>query len=345
MIPKDILEELDNVIVKHTRRIAHNRDIYLVENTLLTEYCLHPECDPWQIAALLNTQSGTEEYNGHKIIHKLRNMNLNISERKQIIQTALQMGEVGFNCLNGDMPSFKQFRDYTAAPNIHPNEMRCVLMALFVNHPVLQKLEHAKGIFHLSRSYAKNCLLDIIYNAEDIYRAHERDVPSSERFEQQLARKEEQLRRTNEILEELQNEFEIQIQESKTQEIANFFSSLNSEKYGFILDGLFATKAGLDELKKRRYELPVEINGLTILIRKLVQFVKDSGINPVLRIGTIMTVKSKDIENYTYRGSPFKDDQEVKKVEVISPGWQFKDKDRQLSRPTIKEIKEEKYDR
>ncbi|MDR2797908.1 MAG: hypothetical protein LBB80_06160 [Treponema sp.] len=344
MIPKDILDKLDEVIARRTGKITYDKERYMADNVLLTTYCLHPEFEPWQIAELMNTSIGTEEYTSRRVIQKLRKMNLKVVERKQIVQTALQMGEVGFNCFKGDSHAFKQFREYLATPNRHPNQMQCILMALFGNHPQLQELAHAKEILYLGRAYAAYCLLDLIDIAEDLYRARKKDLANAESFEQQLARKEAQLRRTQEMLEELQSELESQIQESKTQEIVNFFSALNSEKYGFILDGLFATKAGLEELKKRRYELPVEINGLTILIRKLIQFVKDSDINPLLRVGTVMTVKSQDIENYSYRGSPFEGDGAVKKVEVISPGWYFKDKDIPVSRPTIKEIKEEAHD-
>jgi hypothetical protein len=344
MIPKDILEKLDDVIARRAGMITHVKDMYTEENVLLTAYCLHPEFEPWQIALFMNARLGTEEYTGRRVIQKLRQMSLKADERKQLVQTALQMGEVGFNCLKGDSYAFKQFREYAAVPNKHPNQMRCILMALFGNHPLLQELSHAKEILYLGRAYAKYCLLDMIDGAEDLYRERERNIHNAESFEQQLARKEAQLQRTKEMLEELQSEFEIQIQENKTQEMVNFFSVLNSEKYGFILDGLLAAKTGLEELKKRHYELPVEINGLTILIRKLIQFVKDSGINPVLRVGTVMMVRSQDIENYSYRGSPFGDDRAAKKVEVISPGWSFKDKDILVSRSTIKEIKEEAHD-
>ncbi|MDR2394396.1 MAG: hypothetical protein LBD93_09630 [Treponema sp.] len=341
MIPKDILDKLDDVIARRTMKLTNNRDMYMGENLLLTAYCGHPEFDPWQIAEVLNTSIGTKAYTGRGVIQTLNKMNLKAGDRKRLIETALHMGEVGFHCFNGDKHAFKQFREYVVTPNKHPEQMRCILMALFGNHPQLQELAHAQDILYLGRAYAKYCLLDLIDGAEDLYHPWDRDIPSAEDFEQQFARKEAQLRRTNEMLEELQKEFEIRIQESKTQERANFFSTLNSEKYGFILDGLFATKTGLEELKKRHYALPLEINGLTILIRKLIQFVKDSGINPVLRIGEIMTVTSQDIENYHYLGSPFEDDRVVKKVQVIAPGWYLKDRDIQVSRPTIKEIKEE----
>jgi hypothetical protein len=113
---------------------------------------------------------------------------------------------------------------------------------------------------------------------------------------------------------------------------------LNSEKYGFILDGLFSARAGLDELKKQNYTLPVQINGLTILIRRLIQFIRDSGISPIMAIGSIMIVESSEIENFIYEGTPFINEKEKKQVEVISPGWSFKDKGIQLSSPIIREV-------
>ena len=46
-----------------------------------------------------------------------------------------------------------------------------------------------------------------------------------------------------------------------------------------------------------------------------------------------------DIEFYKYEGSPFADPKEKKKVRVVSPGWVYKDKELQISRPKVKEEK------
>ena len=44
------------------------------------------------------------------------------------------------------------------------------------------------------------------------------------------------------MLQELQDEFDDQIEASKSKELAEFFSKLNSEKYGYILDELLVVR-------------------------------------------------------------------------------------------------------
>jgi len=133
-------------------------------------------------------------------------------------------------------------------------------------------------------------------------------------------------------------QFKEQLEASKVKELADFFAMLNSEKYGCILDELLVVRKGVDALRKSNYELPIEINGLLIMVKKLVQFVRDSHIEPMMKIDSIKEVSACDIEFCNYEGSPF-DSDKTKKVRVISPGWVYKDKDLQISRPKVKEVK------
>lgn len=130
-------------------------------------------------------------------------------------------------------------------------------------------------------------------------------------------------------------------EDATTQEITQFFSSLNSEKYGYILDELLKLRKGVDELRKKNYQVPLELNGVYIMIMKLIQFVRDSHINPIMKVDSILTVKASDIEFCSYEGSPFLSKEETKKVRVVSPGWILSDKEIQISSPYLKEIKDE----
>ncbi|MDR0562895.1 MAG: hypothetical protein LBG73_09445 [Spirochaetaceae bacterium] len=342
MISKDILDKLDEVI--EMRRKGSMDQLCVDENRVISELCLHPDLEPREIAKRLNTRKDAD-YSNERVIKILRDLKLsNRTERAQIIQETLEMSQYVYDFFNGDLYAYKRFKDHekksyeALSMDAHTTRMRCILIALFTRFPPLQKLRFADDIFYRGGVRSKACLNDIV---NKVYKVVGGSKQTEETEEEQITQKEEHIRRLNEMLEEMQNEFERKLEESKNQEITGFFSALNSEKYGYMLDGLFSAKAGLDELRKRNYELPLEINGLTILVRKLIQFVKESGINPVIRIGERMTVKSQDIENYNYLGSPFAYEGEEKQVEVISPGWVYKEKDIQLSRPTIKEVKKE----
>lgn len=148
---------------------------------------------------------------------------------------------------------------------------------------------------------------------------------------------ENSLDRTNIMLRDLQEEFEEQLAEAKVKELTDFFALLNSEKYGYLLDELLIVRKGVDELRKKNYQLPIEINGLLIMVKKMIQFVRDSHIEPIMKPGTVREVTAADIEFCSYEGTPFEDSNETKLVKVISPGWVYKDKEVQISRPKIRE--------
>lgn len=147
----------------------------------------------------------------------------------------------------------------------------------------------------------------------------------------------EESARTQEMLEEIQDDFDEQLEQSRIQELTEFFAALNSDRYGCILDELLNIRKGAEELRKKRYQLPVEINGLMILIRQLTQFVRDNHIMPIMKPGDIKVVKARDVENCQYEGTPFESEDDEKIVKVISSGWIFKDKEIQISRPKLVE--------
>lgn len=343
MIPQKVLDKIDSTITE-SHKSSSDQPI-IEDNIIISALCSHPELQPREIAEFVNEQTGERKFNGDRIINRLRSLWLgNPTERTRIIQTANDKAKEIFDGFNGDMAAYSRFNDFekraraSLSREVHSKQLRCILVALFTKYSQLKKLPHADDVFDRGTTRAKACLLELTDLIHDLYLnqgGHNRKI---ENTEEKIVRIEERLKRSNDMLEELQNEFDFQLEESKTQELTNFFSALNSEKYGYILDGLFSTKAGLDELRRQKYELPLEINGLSILIRKLIQFVKDSGINPVKHIGDKMMVKSQDIENYIYLGSPFEMDSEEKQVEIISPGWIYEEKEIQVSRPTIKEI-------
>ena len=75
------------------------------------------------------------------------------------------------------------------------------------------------------------------------------------------------------------------------------------------------------------------------MVKKLIQFVRDSHIEPIMKVNSVREVVASDIEYCNYDGSPFESPEEKKKIKVISSGWVYKDKDLQISRPKVKEEK------
>lgn len=137
----------------------------------------------------------------------------------------------------------------------------------------------------------------------------------------------------------LKNDIEEQLQDERI----NFFAALNSEKYGCILDEIINALNGRKKLRKQNIELPLEINGIFVLVDKIAKFVKNNGINPVMEPGAIKNMSVGEIEawNAEYSGTPFANADEIKRVKVISPGWYYKDKEIQISRPKLLEYAED----
>ena len=57
----------------------------------------------------------------------------------------------------------------------------------------------------------------------------------------------------------------------------------------------------------------------------------------MMKINSMREVAASDVEFCNYEGTPFITPEEKKKVRVVSPGWVYKDKELQISRPKVKE--------
>ena len=221
---------------------------------------------------------------------------------------------------------------------------------IYRKNPKLDIYHDIDNLYMLGNTFSKYYFYDIVDVISEVYgfpQSHEnkKKVQTAKpekqmSYEQALKRigqLEDRLERTNTMLSDLQDEFAQQLEAGKIKELADFFAKLISEKYGCILDELLAVKKGVDELRKNNFELPIEINGLLIMVKKLIQFVRDSHIEPIMKINAIKDVVAADVEFCNYDGTPFAGPDEIKKVRVVSPGWIYKDKEIQISRPKVKE--------
>ncbi len=156
--------------------------------------------------------------------------------------------------------------------------------------------------------------------------------------DQRIDQLQSNLTQKNSMLQDLQDNFDNQLADGKVTALTDFFAQLNSDRYGNILDMVIQLRKGVATLSKSGYELPEELNGLFTLYHKLVQFIRDSHIDPIRKIGLQETVCASDIEFCIYEGTPFTSEEETKLVETISPGWIYRDRNIQISRPKVKEI-------
>ena len=322
------------------------------ENQLFGIICLNADGEPREYAEKLNDAVGTD-LRGYDIIRQFRKFHISHRQkRRELLDWADELAKLLIQALSSaDPDDFMRFKNHrktdvlTQEGSRYKLQERIGVLMIYCKHPELDIYDDLKLLEHFKNAYA-NDFLDDLTDALARYcgalkRPASRGTKSKSGVEDasyEIERLKTLLERNERLTQALQDEFEESLLESKTKELTEFFSRLNSEKYGCILDGLLSVRKGVNTLKKNHYELPPELSGLFIITQKLIQFVKDSHINPIMKLDDEKIVKASDIEFCDYEGTPFADKDDEKIVRVISPGWIYTDKDIQIARPKIKEL-------
>ena len=351
---KEVIQNIHKAMLRKAKRGSgsHATEEIAMENRLLAVLCREPDLEPRKCAIALNERYGYS-LTGDEIIQIFRNKHMaNRTERKELFQWANEVSTLFSKAISGRLDGFEEYENKRKTAALlngrkHEAQDRVAVIMLYEKYPEIDLFGDTDRLHTLGNTLAKYFFYDISDVIRDVYgfpqsRKKEKDSPFIRKMTYEEAiRKIEHLEiildRTNTMLHDLQNEFAEELEASKVKELTDFFAKLNSERYGCILDELMVLKKGADALKKQNYELPLEINGLMIMVKKLIQFVKDSHIEPIMKINSIREVIAEDIEFCNYEGTPFVDAAEKKTVRVISPGWIYKDKEVQIARPKVKE--------
>lgn len=331
-----------------------NNDMVL-ESRLFAVICHNYEVEPTKCAHILNDTYGYT-LSGNEIIHIFRNRRMsNPVERKALFQWAGEVADLFGQAILGKKESFEQYekrREEFLLPNgrKHDSQKKIAAIMIYEKFPEIAMSGDIEGLHSFGKAFGKNFFDEISEILRDVYgfpqtrdnkkKKQTLKVEMQMTYEQamrRIERLENTLDRTNIMLQDLQDEFAEELEASKAKELADFFAKLNSEKYGYILDELLVVQKGVKELRKSNYELPIEINGLLIMVKKLTQFVKDCHIDPIMKVNSVKEVVASDVEFCNYEGTPFTSPNETKNVRVVSPGWIYKDKEIQISRPKVKE--------
>lgn len=137
----------------------------------------------------------------------------------------------------------------------------------------------------------------------------------------------------DELVENLQEE----TKNIASEQIKEFFISLNSGKYGNFLDKIPLTEDLLKEIRTNNIEVPQEVKRVLIFIKSVIKFIKDQGVTPIKEVNTIFEGTAEDIAQMDYVGEEFLGD-EVKKLRVVAPGYTYKDYI--ISIPKVEEVNE-----
>lgn len=136
-------------------------------------------------------------------------------------------------------------------------------------------------------------------------------------------------------LDDMVANIEKKTQEAQDEAINNFFTSINSERYGRLLDNAVIIDHKNTKLRQQHFKFPIEVMGMPMIIKNFIAFIKSIGFEPIRTWGEQFEVTADDLLYDVYEGEPFLGD-EKKLVQVIYPGW--KRKDIILSKPVVKEV-------
>ncbi|WP_346687786.1 hypothetical protein [Megamonas hypermegale] len=349
---RQFLDSIHAEIESKKRRTQNDDTSYVTENRLLKLVMEKPHLGPRAWCNIMGERYGCS-LDIDTVISVLRSTYPRLNtpgDRDKILPLVKEAADAFIKGLNsGKAEDYKDFRKKrNAIFNSGKSFPRLICLMIFHRCPEMNALGDGNTVENFRDALSKY----IMYGLSDALadycgdvkantaapQSGKRDKTNTIELQQRITHLEAALERANMMLQDLQDEFDEQLSETKIQEMTVFFAKLNSDKYGCILDLLLQVRKGINQLKKQHVALPPEISGLFILIQKMTQFVIDNHIDPIMKPGSRRMIKAGEAELCDYEGSPFMDKNEEKQIEVFSPGWVYKDKDIRISRPRIKEV-------
>lgn len=345
---KKFIENLHKCIDRKSRNLSSSSyDTYIMENRIIKLFCGDKTLTPRGCAEEMNDRYKTS-LNGEDVIRLLKANRLSYQvKRGELIDWAAKTIDSFAKALESRKQ--KDFDEYLALRGTviqtrdderYKIQDRIACLMLYVRHPELDSGDDSDTLEQFGNVYMKHFLIDATELLKNLCVKHKGGSRGEKRDSQQdkIELLENMLNRSDILLKDLQDEFDARIKQSRQDELVEFFSRLNSEKYGCILDAVLSVRNGVRQLRRDRIQLQPEIGGLLILIERLAQFIRDSEINPILKPGSVQNMRLDEVETCDYEGSPFLNATEIKRVKVLSPGWVYKTKDVQISRPRLKEV-------
>lgn len=353
---QEFLQYIHNEYENKKRRTSENAE-YVVESKILKQLLHEPERGPKYWSDVVSRELYTN-VSDDEVIRVLRNTFPRLNsplDRKKIIPAVLKTAEAFRAALEKGTPnsyeSFIAMRDETVGN--YRSVPRLLCFAIFNICPEInyyKDLETQETFRDTVSKYVMYGISDALagycnakYRKNNARKdSHSRNNGRGSRKDEdnKISQMEEAIERNRMMLQDLQDEFDEQLQETKVQELTAFFAKLNSDKYGSILDSLLQVRRGIAQLKKEHFILPPEVSGLFILIQKMTQFVMDNHINPIMKPDSVLEMTAQEAERCDYTGSAFMDTDIKKRVRVVSPGWFYMDKDIVIAKPKIKEVEE-----
>ncbi|MBQ9083442.1 MAG: hypothetical protein IJY28_08090 [Clostridia bacterium] len=328
----ELTQRLQAIIREVSSRQKHP---FRHENMVLCLSACYPNEEPREIATRLNQSPAADgkTFGGDDVIKMYKKMRLgNVPERKKILAFATEVCAVLLNALEGDSAAVQEYRK-TCTEQTGKTAKRAIFQLL--RHHLADQLDSdtQQAALRLNREFSAECLDEIADAVEEYLNSYSGNAVAID----PVAKLKNDLERTRAMLRSMQDSFDERLEHSRTEEQEIFFSNLNSQRYGYILDLLQSAQNGFQKLREKRMRVPVELHSVQSLIRHMIEFVNDYGVSPIMMVDTVLDVTVQEIGELQYEGSPFDSDADVKRVRVVSPGWQIEEHHIIISYPRVVE--------
>ena len=333
-ISKENLETFKNVL----NEIASNSSVetkYWLQNCIIYNLCVDYNMAIFNIKkSLLSDFDVSATSNEIKDALEI----LNLKRREKIFNRARKIADYIILTLSNENEEIDFLKEFKISYDLDYIKPIWKFFPKYVLYCMLSKLSEVLShdivinAMNLSNVNCKRCLYEIQNSLSNSML--ENQMNNDKMIIENL---QERLKDTENMLRDLHDEFEERLSNEKQDELTKLLSNLNSERYSYIIDEIFLVRAGFSQLKKEGFRLPNQIAGLENIVNKLLAFVKDNNIEPITRPNKIIEINADDVENYSYIGTPFLEN-ETKKVKVVSSGWKIKDTDIYISKVRVIEV-------
>ena len=299
----------------------------------------------------------------------LHNCNLDGEDKRQYVLSVVEQGVTWLkNALDGDKEAIQRFSEFTE--NLEPRDRKnrklyfigkCVVVYMILLDPDLKDNTYKPIVFTFGARYCDRLLRNIrdyLLKEHDMKRSRRSARDVLQKTEEALSESSEaaagfssgneleQLRFMNNnyknslelvqaMLDELNETIDETAAEARNAAIASFYSDMNSEDYGNLLDSIELVESRLATLKENKVKTPPQFMPLTIVFKQLIRFIRDCGITPIDTTGREFVAEVEELAEYTYIGEAYSSPGEKKMVVVERPGWKYGSV--VISLPTVRE--------
>ena len=365
-------KELDKV-QKDGKDVYGNKSKLSVEWFAIYGSLSYPDKHPKVVYQLMQeTFAKKYQISYDEYLEALRSVNLDGEDKRRYALDRVEQG-IAFlkKALDGDTQALEKYAEFTE--DLEPRDRKnrkmffigkYMVIFMILIDPDFQKEQFRPIVIAFGARYCdrllrnvrdrllkehgmrrrKKTARDVLQKTEKVLTEYSQAVPDFTpgneleqlRFENNNYRNSLELVQT--MFDELNETIDESATEAKNTAIASFYSTMNSEDYGNLLDSMELVERRLATLKEQKVKIPPQILPLTIVFKQMVKFIKDCGITPIDVTGREFVTEVEGLAEYTYIGEAYTKLGEKKTVVVERPGWKFDSTI--ISLPTVREKEE-----